>query len=135
MLVGARYAVALGRLADRSGNEPWSFAVLQIRFAFFLPLCLFTAYASRIIVGAMPGEGVGLVTIFWSSFIILTPLALVDGVMFTFGSQTFVTLAGSEVPSIGKSLRIPGSYCWGIAFTYLLIPFFIPYKSSWRCWV
>jgi len=51
----------LGRLADRWGNRPSSFATLQILFAFFLPLCLFASYACRSIVGAMPGEGVGLI--------------------------------------------------------------------------
>jgi len=40
----------LGRLADRWGNKPSSFDILQILFALFLPLCLFAAYASRSIV-------------------------------------------------------------------------------------
>ncbi len=40
----------LGRLADRWGNKPSSFATLKVLFALFLPLCLFAAYANRSIV-------------------------------------------------------------------------------------
>ncbi len=115
----------LGRLADRWGNKPASFAILQVIFAFFLPLCLFGVYYSRILVGAIPGEGIGLIPIYWSSFLILAPLALVDGAMFTFGSRAFATLTGREVPSIGQVyvLEALGAIVGGIIFTYLFIPF------------
>jgi spermidine synthase len=43
----------MGKLADRWGENPASFAILQILFALFLPLCLLGAYSSRIIVGAL----------------------------------------------------------------------------------
>jgi spermidine synthase len=115
----------LGRLADRWGDKPGSFATLQVLFALFLPLCLFGAYSSRIIIGAIPGEGMGLIPIFWSSFLILTPLALVDGAMFTFGSRAFATLTDRKVPSIGQVyvLEALGAIVGGIVFTYVFIPF------------
>ncbi len=75
----------LGKLADRWRGKTLSFAALQSLFALFLPLCLYATYVSRSIAGAIPGEGVGLVPICYVSFLILTPLALVDGAMSAFG--------------------------------------------------
>ncbi|UCF61823.1 MAG: fused MFS/spermidine synthase [Anaerolineaceae bacterium] len=115
----------LGKLADKWGDKPSSFAVLQILFALFLPLCLYAAYVSRSIVGAIPGEGMGLIPIFWSTFLILTPLALVDGAMFTFGCRAFASLTGRETPSIGRVyvFEALGAIAGGLIFTYLFIPF------------
>ena len=115
----------LGKLADRWGGKASSFAALQVLFALFLPLCLYAAYVSRRIVGAIPGEGVGLVPIFFASFLILIPLALVDGAMFAFGCRAYATLTGDKAPSIGwvYVYEALGAIVGGIVFTYLLIPF------------
>ena len=78
----------LGRLARRWGRSAPSFAVLQVLFAVLLPLCLYAASISRSLVGAIPGEGVGLIPIFVSSFFILMPLALVDGRLFVTATAT-----------------------------------------------
>jgi len=115
----------LGKLADRWRGKVSSFATLQVLFALFLPLCLYAAYTSRRIVGAIPGEGVGLTPIFYSSFLILIPLALVDGAMFTFGCRAYATLTGDEALSIGRVYvyEALGAIAGGIVFTYLFIPF------------
>ncbi len=115
----------LGRLAARWGDKPSSFALLQVLFALFLPLCLYATYVSRSIVGAIPGEGIGLPPIFWSTFIILTPLALVDGAMFSFGCRAFASLTGRETPSIGRVYvyEALGAIAGGLIFTFLFIPF------------
>ncbi|UCC63546.1 MAG: spermine synthase, partial [Anaerolineae bacterium] len=115
----------LGRLADRWGGKAASFAVLQVLFALFLPLCLYGAYTSRTLAGAIPGEGVGLTPIFGASFLILTPLALVDGAMFAFGCRAFATLTGREAPAVGwvYVCEALGAIAGGIIFTYLFIPF------------
>jgi spermidine synthase len=115
----------LGKLADRWRGKASSFAALQVLFALFLPLCLYAAYTSRRIVGAIPGEGVGLIPIFTSSFLILTPLALVDGAMFAFGCRAYATLTGNEAPAIGwvYIYEALGAIAGGIVFTYLFIPF------------
>jgi spermidine synthase len=115
----------LGRLADRWAKRPASFAALQVLFALLLPLSLYAAYASRSLVGAIPGEGVGLVPIFWASFLILAPVAMVDGAMFAFGARAYAQLTGAEAPSIGwvYVAEAVGGLVGGIVFTFLLIPF------------
>jgi len=115
----------VGKLADRWRGKGPSFAALQILYALFLPLCLYAAHTSRSIVGAVPGEGVGLIPIFYSSFLILTPLAVVDGAMFSFGCRAYAYLAGEKAPSIGwvYVYEALGAIAGGIVFTYLFIPF------------
>jgi len=114
----------LGRLADRWRGKASSFAALQVLFALFLPVCLYAAYTSRSIVGAIPGEGVGLTSISYASFLILAPLALVDGAMFAFGCRAYASLTGDEAPSIGRVYvyEALGAIAGGIV-TYLFIPF------------
>jgi spermidine synthase len=114
----------LGRLAGRWGRTAASFAVLQILFALFLPLCLYAASISRSLAGAIPGEGVGLIPIFYSSFLILAPLALVDGAMFAFGVRAYAHLTSNEVPSIGwvYVYEAVGGIGGGILFTFLFVP-------------
>ena len=114
----------LGRLADRWRGRAPPFATLQVLFALFLPLCLYAAYTSRRLAGAIPGEGVGLIPMSWSSLLILAPLALVDGAMFAFGCRAYAALTGDEAPAIGQVYvyEAAGAIAGGIVFTYLLIP-------------
>lgn len=117
----------LGRWAGRWGRTATSFAVLQVLFALLLPVCLFTAQASRALVGAMPGEGVGLVSIFWASLLTLAPVGLVDGAMFAFGAQAYAHLTRTEVPAIGRVyvFEAVGGLVGGLVFTFLFIPFLL----------
>jgi spermidine synthase len=114
----------LGRWADRWKGAPSSFGTLQVLFALFLPLCLLAANSSRRLVGAIPGEGLGLIPIFWSSFLILAPLGLVDGAMFAFGVRSYVNIIGDEAPAISRVyiLEAVGGILGGIVFTFLFIP-------------
>ena len=117
----------LGRSADRRAANSVSFAGLQITFALFLPLCLVAVYASRQILGVTAGEGVGIWPIFWLSFLILAPLGIVDGAMFSFGAESLAGLTGRRAPSAGRVyvLEALGAILGGIAFTYLFIPFLL----------
>jgi spermidine synthase len=115
----------LGRQADRWKRKRSSFAALQVLFALFLPLCFLAIGLSRHLVGAVPGEGVGLVPVFWSSLLVLAPLGLIDGAMFAFGSRSYIHLVGDEASSIGRVyvLEALGGIVGGVVFTYLFIPF------------
>jgi len=114
----------LGRWAGRWKGSPSSFSFLQVLLAVFLPLCLLAANCSRRLAGAIPGEGLGLIPIFWSSFLILAPLGLVDGAMFAFGAGSYVNILGDEAAAINRVyiLEAAGGIAGGIVFTFLLLP-------------
>jgi spermidine synthase len=129
LLLEAAGSGCLGRLVGRwAGRASLSgglaYAGLQVLLAFLLPVCLSAAYAGRRLAGAIPGEGVGPVTLWAASAVILLPLALVDGAMYTVGCHAYATVAREHGPSGGRVyvLEAIGGVVGGIALTHLLIP-------------
>jgi spermidine synthase len=118
----------LGRVAGRMRSSVRAYAALQVALALALPLSLYAAVTVRHIIGVIPGEGVGLAPILWSSLLVLIPLGLVDGAMFAFGCQAYARLARAEPGSASTVyvLEAIGGIVGGLAFTY----FFIPYLQS-----
>jgi len=132
----------LGRLADRPalsrapsrspptlGGKVWegpgAFALLQVLLALALPLSLYAALTVRQLVGVTPGVGIGLGTMVWASFLILAPLGLVDGAMFTFGCRAFARLRDEIGSASGRvySLEALGGIAGGLVFTYVFLPY------------
>ena len=108
------------RLAGRVRGGAPSYAALQVALSLLLPLSVYAAFTVRRIVGITPGEGIGLLPTFYSAFLVLLPLGLVDGAMFTFGCRAYAR----ETPSIGHVyvLEAVGGIIGGLVFTYLFIP-------------
>jgi len=109
------------RLAERVRGGASSYAALQVALSLLLPLSVYAAFTVRRIVGITPGEGMGLVPTFYSAFLVLLPLGLIDGAMFTFGCRAYAR----EVPAIGHVyvLEALGGIVGGLVFTYLFIPY------------
>jgi spermidine synthase len=109
------------RLGERVRGGASSYAALQVALSLLLPLSVYAAFTVRRIVGITPGEGMGLVPTFYSAFLVLLPLGLIDGAMFTFGCRAYAR----EVPSIGHVyvLEAVGGIIGGLVFTYLFIPY------------
>ncbi|MCX7681122.1 MAG: hypothetical protein N2508_04000 [Anaerolineae bacterium] len=101
----------------------YDYALLQIALSLFLPLSLYGAVNVRYLVGAMPGEGVDLLAIMWAALVILLPLGLVDGMMFTFGCQA---CAATSPAGRVYVLEAIGGIVGGIVFTSLFVPYFQP---------
>ena len=97
-----------------------SYAALQIALSIFLPISLYCAVNVRRLVGVTLGEGVGLSSILWASLLILLPLGLIDGMMFTVGCQACST---SDPAGRVYVLEAIGGIIGGVIFTYLFIPY------------
>ncbi|MGD8245517.1 MAG: hypothetical protein PVI63_10025, partial [Anaerolineae bacterium] len=93
--------------------------------ALVLPLSLYAAVTVPRIVGTTPGEGIGLGPMVWSSLLVLAPLGLVDGAMFTFGCRAYAGLVDRPRQSASAVyvLEALGGIVGGLAFTYLFIPY------------
>jgi spermidine synthase len=107
----------LGRLATRARGGASSYAALQVALSLLLPLSVYTAFTVRRIVGIAPGEGMGLLPTFYSAFLVLLPLGLVDGAMFTFGCRAYANIGHVYV------LEAIGGIIGGLVFTYIFIPY------------
>ena len=125
LLLEAAGSACLGRWLSGRVEGLSGYAGLQMAFAALLPVCLIAAYASRWIAGALPGVGVGWIPTFYTSLLVLAPLGLVDGAMFTMGCQALVAWKVDVVPSSARvySLEAIGSIVGGLIFTFVLIPY------------
>ena len=114
----------LGRLAGRAGRGAWPYARLQVLFALLLLPVLALALGVRHLMGGVPGQGLGLPPIFLASFLLLIPLGLVDGVMFTTGCRVDDELRRGGVSAVGRVYvyEAMGGIVGGLVFTYLFVP-------------
>jgi spermidine synthase len=118
----------LGKLGGRMRAGPVGYAGLQVALALVLPLSLSAAATVQRIIGTTAGEGVGLMPMVWSSLLVLAPLGLVDGAMFTFGCRAYARLMDDRRQSASAVyvLEAVGGIVGGLAFTYLFIPYLEP---------
>jgi len=127
LLLEALGSGLLGRLADRIRNAPGVYAALQVILSLCFPPALTLTYLVRGFLGVIPGEGIGFLPILFSTLLILAPLGLIDGAMFTFGSRACASLTGdTKAISQVYIYEAVGAILGGLAFTYL----FVPYLSS-----
>lgn len=119
----------LGRLAEQIPLRPAAFAMLQVLLALLLLPSVYLAIVVRHLIGMIPGEGMSLLPMLLTSFLVLTSLGLVDGAMFTIGCRVYTRLATGpgdrEAPAIGRVYiaEAVGGIVGGVVFTYLLVPY------------
>jgi predicted membrane-bound spermidine synthase len=80
------------------------------------------------LMGVIPGEGLGMIPILYSSFLIFAPLSITHGALFAFGCKLYSLHFVSErkASSIGKVYvhETLGTIVGAVAFTYFFVPFF-----------
>jgi spermidine synthase len=114
-----------GKTVEKVERKIEVFVFFQLFFSMALP---FTIYFSRIfknILVATPGEGLGFAPIFYSSFLILLPVALPQGARFTYGCELYSQYIKEDASSIGKVYVFEsiGSIVGGLLMTFLLIQY------------
>lgn len=116
----------LGKRIEAFKRRIEAFVGLQLIFSLSLPLAVYLTRILKEIIGVTPGEALGLLPILYSSFLILLPISLPHGALFTFGCKIYSQFHKDNAGSIGKVYvyEILGTIVGGIAFTYLLVPYF-----------
>jgi spermidine synthase len=115
----------IGKTVERTVRKMETFVLLQLIFSLAFPLALYLSRIFKNMLPTTPGEGLGLGPIFYSSFLILLPVAIPHGALFTYGSKLYAQSFREEVASIGKVyvLETIGTILGGLGITYLLIPY------------
>jgi spermidine synthase len=115
----------LGKTIERVKNKIGLFSIFVIIFSVALPVMIYLARISKNIIGAVPGETLSIPTMFLASFLILLPLSVTHGALFTFSCNLFSAYQESE-KAVGKVyvLETVGTIIGGIVLPYLLIPYF-----------
>lgn len=113
----------LGRTVERWKHKLEVFVLLSILFCVCLILTLFPLRNLKHILGVSIGEMVGLLTIFYSSFLILMPASVLHGALFTYGCRIYSLYTGKAASSAGRIYvyETLGTMIGGIASTYLFV--------------
>jgi len=127
LILEAIGAFLLGKKAERVRKKFEIFIILNLIFLISFPIMIYLARIVKDIMGLTPGEGVGLVPMLCSSFLILLPVSISHGALFTFGCKIYSLYSDAkDAVNIGRVYiyETLGTMAGGIGFTYLLIPYF-----------
>lgn len=126
MALEAFGAFVLGKSAERTGKRLEIYVLLQLLFAVALPVSLYLARIFKPFLGATTGEALGAGATFLSSLLILFPVAVFHGALFTYGAKLYGEAFKEHPASVGRVyiLETVGSGLGGLLLTFLLIPRF-----------
>ncbi len=114
----------LGRLAEKSRRRLETFTGLSLLFSLaFLAAIVATRLLKRAL-GVSLGEPLGLFPMSYTSFLILLPVSVLHGALFTLSCRIYAETAAQDPATAGKVYvyETLGTLIGGIVSTYLLIP-------------
>lgn len=114
-----------GRLAMKFKSAYLPYSLLQWLLAIALPLLIFLARIIRQYLDLVPGEGINIVTIFFTSLLILIPIGLINGAQFSFGCKLLSSLEKKNASLIGRVYvyEAVGSIIGGLIATYICLQY------------
>jgi spermidine synthase len=132
MVLEAMGAFALGKSVERTEKRLEIYVLLQLIFSLAFPFAVYLARIFKNLLLTTPGEGLGFAPVFYASFLILLPVAVSHGALFTYGSNLYSQYLREDAPSIGRVyvLETAGSVIGGISITFLLIQFFNSFEIA-----
>jgi spermidine synthase len=115
----------IGKSVEKTERKIEIYVLLQLIFSLALPFAVYLSRVFKNFLLTTPGEGLGFSPIFYSSFLILIPVTLSHGALFTFGCKIYSQYAREDASSIGKVyvLETIGSIIGGLLLTFLLIQY------------
>jgi len=101
------------RFSGKVKRPLFFYVFLQIGIALYFPLSIFLTRVTKNFFTVSFGEIVGLVPVFLSSFLIIAPLSLLDGIEFPFGCRLYTDFSKKPLPAPACTCEA----CTGIAGT------------------
>jgi spermidine synthase len=134
LILEAFGASLLGRKAEKIQNRLETFVVITVLFFISLFMAVLLIRILKRAIGVSIGEAVGLLPMFYSSFLILWPVSMLHGALFTSSCQIYSMFSGQDASSAGRvyAYETVGTVIGGIACTYLFIPYLNTFQTaSW----
>jgi len=121
-----------GRKAEKPGSRLETFAVITILFSLSLPTAILLTRILKRALAVSIGESIGFVEMFYSSFLILLPVSILHGALFTFSCRIYSMFSGRDESSAGRvyAYETVGTIIGGVVCTYLLIPYLNSFQAS-----
>ena len=116
----------IGKSVERVERKLEVFVVFQMALSVAFPLTIFLCRIFKNILLVTPGEALGFAPIFYSSLLILFPVTLPYGALFTYGCKLYAQYDGEDASSVGQVylFETVGSMIGGLLLTFLLIQYF-----------
>ncbi|KPJ59509.1 MAG: hypothetical protein AMJ46_10860 [Latescibacteria bacterium DG_63] len=126
LILEAAGSFFLGKTIERVRDKLEVFVGTTLVFSLSFPLAIYLTRTWKQILGTMTGEGLGFLPIVYSSFLILLPVSVSHGALFTFGCKIMSLRSRNEARSIGKVYvyETLGTIAGGLVLTYLLVAHF-----------
>lgn len=122
----------LGRIFEKSKNQLEIFIIFIIIFSVSLLIAIYFTRNLKNVIGISIGESIGLLPMFYSSFLILLPVSVLHGALFTFSCRIYSRFSANDAVSVGKVYvyETVGTIIGGIVCTCLIIPFLHTFQAS-----
>jgi spermidine synthase len=132
LILEAMGSFFLGKTAGKTERTVEVYVLLQLTFSFAFPLAITLARIFKNLILTTPGEGLGFGPIFYSSFLILLPMTVAHGALFTYGAKLYSQTSREDASFIGKVylLETIGSIIGGLLVSFLLIQYFQSFKIA-----
>ncbi len=116
----------IGKSVERVERKLEVFVVFQMALSVAFPLTIFLCRIFKNILLVTPGEALGFAPIFYSSLLILFPVTLPYGALFTYGCKLYAQYDGEDASSVGQVylFETVGSMIGGLLLTFFLIQYF-----------
>ncbi|MGE4358094.1 MAG: spermidine synthase, partial [Candidatus Omnitrophota bacterium] len=126
LIIEAIGAFWVGKRVENILHKLEGFIILQIIFSFSFPLAIYLTRTIREISGIVPGVGLGVGQVFLFSFLVIFPVSISHGALFTYGCKILSLYLPSETEAVGKVYiyETVGTILGGFILTYFLIPYF-----------
>ncbi len=122
----------IGKLVEKVEAKLEVFAAFQLLFSIAFPFTIFLCRIFKNILLTTPGEALGFAPIFYSSLLILLPVTLPYGALFTYGCKLYGEYSRRNAAPIGRVYFIEtvGSMIGSLLVTFLLIPNLNPFTIA-----
>lgn len=114
---------SLAQFALKTKSGLSLYALIQTLISLYLPLSIFLIRNVKNLLGIPFGEGVGILSIVMSSFFIILPLSILDGMEFPLGCRLWSDFSKKPLESAGRVyiLEALGFILAGPVFTFIFI--------------
>jgi spermidine synthase len=115
----------IGRSVEKIEKKKEVYVLWQLTFSLALPFAIYLSRIFKNLLLVTPGEGLGFVPTFYASFLILLPVSIPHGALFTYGCKIYAQNIREDAASVGKVyvLETIGSIVGGLGVTLFLVQY------------
>ncbi len=123
LILEAFGSFVIGKRAEKSAHPLVTYTMFAVLFSISLPVMIYASRMMRPLLGFSIAQPIGITPILYSSFIILLPVSVLHGALFTYGCKIYASCTHNDAVSVGKVYvaETAGTFIGGAAWTYILL--------------